>query len=92
MILGLYKKHFKQINIKNKVYNYYNNLIKQKSWNQKYFNRWKNLWDKNLTICFSRYNHKKLTRMFNFYYHELMGKIEEYEGKKIFDSWWLYAR
>ena len=28
MIVDLYQDHFKQINIKNKVYNYYSNLIK----------------------------------------------------------------
>ena len=27
----------------------------------------------------------------SLYCHELIGKIEEHEGKKIFDSWWLYA-
>ena len=30
MIAGLYEMHFKQINTKNKVYNYYDNLIKVK--------------------------------------------------------------
>lgn len=28
MIVDLYKMDFKQINIKNKVYNYYDNLVK----------------------------------------------------------------
>ena len=28
MIVDLYKMHFKEINIKNKVFNYYNNLAK----------------------------------------------------------------
>lgn len=30
MIADLYKMDFKQINIKNKVYNYYDNLVKAK--------------------------------------------------------------
>ena len=35
---------------------------------------------KDLVICFSDYVSRKSIRMLN---HELMGKIEEHEGKKI---------
>ena len=30
--------------------------------------------------------------MFSLYYHELLGKVKEYKGKKILDDWWLHAR
>ena len=32
-------------------------------------------------IYFTRYVHKMLVRMLSLYYHELIGKIEEHEGK-----------
>ena len=30
--------------------------------------------------------------MLSQHYHELIGKIKEHEGKKIFDFWWLTGR
>ena len=33
-------------------------------------------------IYFTRYLHSKSTKMLGWHYHELMGKIEEHEGKK----------
>ena len=33
-------------------------------------------------IYFTRYVHSKSIKMISLQYHELMGKIEEYEGKK----------
>ena len=54
--------YFKEINIKNKVYNYCNNLIKAKNLETK-----NDLIDerkyKDLTVYFARYDHRKLTRM-----------------------------
>ena len=32
-------------------------------------------------IYFTRYVHKMSVRMLSLYYHELIGKIEEHEGK-----------
>ena len=47
---------------------------------------------KNLTNYFTRYAHSKSIKTLSLHYHELMGKIKEHEGKKIFDDLWLYAR
>ena len=38
---------------------------------------------KDLTIYFTRYVHKRSIKMLSLHYHELMGKIEEHEGKKL---------
>ena len=79
MIVDLYQDHFKQINIKNKVYNYYSNLIKA----NKQLETKNILIDetkyKKLTIYFARYHCKKSREMLVLSYHELMAKIEEYE-------------
>ena len=37
-------------------------------------------------LYFSRCVHSKSIKMLSLYYRELMGKIEEYEGKKVFDG------
>ena len=34
----------------------------------------------------------KSIKILNLHYHELMGKIKKYEGKKILDGSLLYAR
>ena len=34
-----------------------------------------------LAIYFTRYDHGKSIKMLSLYYHELVGKIEEYDGK-----------
>ena len=47
---------------------------------------------KDLVIYFTRYVHGKSIKMLSLYYHELMGKVKEYERKKILDNWWLCAR
>ena len=39
---------------------------------------------KALVIYFARYDPGKLIRMLSLYYHELMEKVEEHEGKKYF--------
>ena len=39
---------------------------------------------KDLTICFTRYDRGLSIRMLSLYHNELMGKIEECEGKKCF--------
>ena len=70
------------INIRSKVYNYcFGNLVKEKKLatkntliDQKHY--------KNLMICFTRYVHKKSMKMLSLLYHELIGQIEEHEGKK----------
>ena len=73
--------HIKEINFKNRVCNYYfDDLIKAKvlkakdiSINEKNY--------KDLVIEFTRYLHSNLINMLSLHYHELMGKIEEHEGK-----------
>ena len=35
-----------------------------------------------MVIYFTIYDYGKLIRMLNLYYHDLVGKIEEYEGQK----------
>ena len=57
MRVGLYKMHFKEINIKSKVYNYYDNLIKAKKLEKNILIDKKN--HKDLTISFARYDYGK---------------------------------
>ena len=83
--------HSKEINIKNRVNNYYfDKLVKAKKLEIKII-----LIDekncKDLVTYFTRYVHSKSIKMLSLYYYGLMGKIEEHEGKKISDDWWLYA-
>ena len=72
--------HFKKINIKNKFYNYYNKSDKKLETKNILIDD-KNY--KDVTIYFTRYDHGKSIFILNLYYHELMEKIEEYEGKNI---------
>ena len=68
--------HFKEINIRNRDYkNDFDYLIKAEKIETKSF--------KDLTIYFTRYDRGKSKRMLSLYYHELMGKINEHEGKNI---------
>ena len=81
MFVGEYKMHFKEINIKNRVYNYhFGNLIKAKKLGTK-----KILFDeknfKDLVIYFTRFVHRKLIKMLSLHYHELIGKMEEHKRK-----------
>ena len=39
-----------------------------------------------LTIYFTRYLHSNSINLFSLHYHELIGKTEEHEGKKMFDG------
>ena len=78
--------HSKEINIKNRVNNYYfDKLVKAKKLEIKII-----LIDKknyqDLVTYFTRYVHSKAIKMLSLYYYRLMGKIEEHEGKKIFDD------
>ena len=41
---------------------------------------------KDLVICFTRYVNNKSIKTIRLHYDELIGKIEEHEGKKIFDG------
>ena len=78
--------HIKEINIKNRVYNYYfDNLVEAKKLEtQNILIAEKNYND--LVINFPRYVHSKSTKMLRLHYHELMGTIKEHEGKKILDG------
>ena len=68
--------HTKKINIKNQVHYHYKNLIESKNVliNKKSY--------RNLVIYFTRYHSEKSVTILNLYYDELIGKIEQYEGKK----------
>ena len=74
--------NFKEINVKKRVYNYcFDYLIKAKMLepetiliNEKNF--------KTLVIYFSRYDHGRSMTMLSLYVHELVEKIELYDGEK----------
>ena len=83
MIAGISKMYINEINIKNRAYNYYfKNLIKAKKLDSKNI-----LIDeenyKDLVLYFTSYVHGTLVKMFRLHCYELMGKIEEDEGKNI---------
>ena len=76
------KMHFKELNIKNRIYNYYfGYLIKTKKIDTKDVLVYEKNY-KDLIIYFTRYDHGK--SMLSLYYHELMEKSEDYKGKKYF--------
>ena len=88
MIVSVCKMNVRDSNIKNRVYNYYfDNLVKARKSETKYFNgREKH---KDSVVYYTRYRHKISIRMtlFTRYiqildYHELIGNIEELDGKK----------
>ena len=76
--------HFKEIMIKNRVYNYYfNNLIKAEKLEtinilitEKIIRIWRYV-----TRYFTRYVHKEVIKMSILHYHKLVRKIEEHEGE-----------
>ena len=74
--------NFKEIDIKNRVDNYYfDYLIKAEKLEIKnILIDEKNYWD--LIIYFTIYDWGKSIQMLSLYYHEIMGKTEEHEGKK----------
>ena len=76
MIMDLYKMHFKEIDIKNRVYKYcFDYLIRAKTSETKnIFIDEKNY--KDIVICFTRYNRGKSMRMLSLHCHESVGKIE----------------
>ena len=61
------------------IYIFFDNLNKAKKLETKYLIDKKNYND--LVIYFYRYVHSKLIKMLSLYYHELMGKIDDHEGK-----------
>ena len=83
MIVGIYKIYNKEINIKNRVYNYYSdNLVRAKNLELKeILIDEKNYMD--LLILFSRYVNKKSIKLLSLHYRELKEKMEEHEGKNI---------
>ena len=77
--------HIKEINPINRVYNYYFvNLLKAKKLETKNISIDEKNY-KDLVIYFTRSVHIKSIQMLSLYSHELIGKIEEHEGKKILD-------
>ena len=81
MIVGIYKMHTKKINIKNQVHCHYKNLIESKKLETRNVLINKKSY-RNLVIYFNRYHSEKSVTILNLYYDELIGKIEQYEGKK----------
>ena len=74
--------HLQKFNIKNRVYNYhFYNLVKAKKVETKNILVDKKNYE-DMIIYFIKYFHSKSIKMLNLHYHELMGKIEEHEGKK----------
>ena len=86
MIGGIYNIAYQEVNIKNRVHNYYfDNLIKAKKIETKNIL----IDEKNYNyflIYFTKYVYRKSRKMLSLHYHELMKKIEEHEGSYI---WWL---
>ena len=81
MIVYLYKMHFKEINVKKIVCNYYSdNLIKTKNLETKNILIFEKNY-KNLIIYFTRSDHRKSIKMLSLYYHELIGTFEEHKRK-----------
>ena len=69
--------HIKEINIKNRVNHYLDNLIQSKKIGTKNISIDEKNY-KDLVIYFtSTYVHKKSIKMLRLYYNELIGKIEE---------------
>ena len=80
--------YIKEINIKNQVCEYFDNLIKPKKLETKIYK--KNY--KNLVIYFSRYDNGKSVRVLSLHHTKSMETIKEHEGKKIVDSLLLYTK
>ena len=74
--------HIKIMNIKNQAHYHHENLIKLKNLHTKNIFIDKKSY-KHLVICFNRYHLVKSIIILNLFYDELIGKVEEYEGKKI---------
>ena len=75
--------NIKEINIKHRLYYYYlDNLIKAKKLETKcILIDEKNYMD--LVIYFTKYTDSNLIKILSLYYQELIGKIEEHEGRNI---------
>ena len=75
--------HIKEINIENRVYNYFDNLIKAKKKieTKNIFIDERNY--KNFVIYFTKHIHKKSIKMLSLHDHESIGKTEENEEKNI---------
>ena len=91
MIVVIYKMHTKKINIKNQAHYHYENLFKPKKIETKNIFIDKKSY-KDLVIYFTRYHFHKSITMLNVYCDELIGKIVDFQGKKILDGSWLYTR
>ena len=79
-IVDIYKMHIKEINIKIRVFDYFDNLIKAKKLETKsaLIDR-KNYMD--LVIYFTIYDGGNSIWVLLLYYNKLMGPTEEHEGK-----------
>ena len=74
--------HILEINIKNRVYKYhFDNLVKAKNLETKNVLINEKIY-KDLTIYSTRNLCRVSIEMFGLHYYELMGKIEEHDGKK----------
>ena len=82
MIVGIYKIHIKEINIKNRVFNDFDNLVKPKKLKTKTVLIDKKNYE-DLVIYFTRYDDGKSVGILSPYYIKLMGTMEEHEGKNV---------
>ena len=79
-IVDIYKMHIKEINIKIRVFDYFDNLIKVKKLETKsVLSDRKNY--KDLVIYFTIYDGGNSIWVLFLYYNKLMGPTEEHEGK-----------
>lgn len=81
MISDAYQKHLKEINIKNRVYNYYRNLVKTDDL------KTENIMSdekshKDLIISFVSYILKKSIKILSPHFQELVGKVKKYNAEK----------
>ena len=83
MVVGIYKIHINEINIKNHVCNcYFINSIEAKKLETKNILIDEKSYE-DLVIYFTRYLRKESIKMLRLHYNELIQKIDEHEVKNI---------
>ena len=81
MIVSIYKIYAKEINIKNRAYNYYfDNLVKAKMLETKYYQIYEKNYE-NFVSYFSICVHSKSVKMLSLHYLESIGKVKEAKEK-----------
>ena len=83
MIVSKYKIYAKEINIKNRAYNYYfDNLVKAKKLETKYYQIYEKNYE-NFVSFFSICVYSKSVKMLSLHYQELIGKVKEAKEKNL---------